>query len=289
MKFTSYTRDSGTGESGLDNAMFRQYSSGQGRFMSADLLGGHMTAPQTLNKFAYAHGDPINATDSLGLDTCMNNEVRWSFDGGKTWTDWYADGTVTCVGGTSGGSQIGAGGGPGNNGGGGPDAHKNLRAQALRALLTNPDCASLFGGLTNALNALFGTTYYDSTSGMSNPDPGFISNHAWSEVNSYINSNAPAASVWNRGPSGKPMGDTFLAPLFYTILSPGFGSGVITGQMTIVMHELEHVALQSGTPPDNPQDKNSADSKNINEKCDPKDIPTENSGGSADLTGGTTP
>ena len=291
MKFTSYTRDSGTGESGLDYAMFRQYSSGQGRFMSADFLAGHTTAPQTLNKFAYAHGDPINAIDPLGLDgsMCMNDEIRWSFDGGKTWTAWYPSGSVTCVGGTGGGgSQIGGGSGPGNNGGGGPDAHKNLKAQALRALLTNPDCASLFGGLTNALNALFGTTYYDYTSGMSNPDPGFVPAATWNGITSGLNAGDAAETAFSKT-GNRLLGDTFLASNFFSKAAPGFGTGDITGQMTIVMHELEHVALQSVSPPDNPQDNNSADSKAINEKCNPKDIPTENSGGSADLTGGTTP
>ena len=79
MKFTTYSRDAGTGETGLDYAMFRHYNSGQGRFMSVDLLGGHMTAPQTLNKFAYAYGDPINIIDPLGLDgsmVCMNDMIR---------------------------------------------------------------------------------------------------------------------------------------------------------------------------------------------------------------------
>jgi len=75
----------------------------------------------TLNRFAYANDDPVNTMDPLGLDgfmSCMNDMVRWSFDGGKTWSPWYASGSVTCVGGGGGGSQIGVG-GIGNNGGGG--------------------------------------------------------------------------------------------------------------------------------------------------------------------------
>ncbi len=104
IKFSSYTRDS---ESGLDYAMFRQYDSAQGNFISADRLAGHVTAPQTLNRFAYANGDPVNIIDPLGLDgMCMNNMERWSFDGGETWTDWFADGTVTCFGGSGGGGNI---------------------------------------------------------------------------------------------------------------------------------------------------------------------------------------
>jgi RHS repeat-associated protein len=68
-KFTSYERDSGTGETGLDYAMFRHFASGQGRFLSADLLAGNLLAPQSLNRFTYALNDPINLMDPLGLET----------------------------------------------------------------------------------------------------------------------------------------------------------------------------------------------------------------------------
>jgi RHS repeat-associated protein len=66
-KFTTYPRDSGVGESGLDYAMFRHYNSGQGRFTSADLLGGDLFAPQSLNQYSYVTGDPVNFFDPLGL------------------------------------------------------------------------------------------------------------------------------------------------------------------------------------------------------------------------------
>ena len=67
MKFTSYARDSGTGESGLDYAMFRGYNAGQGRFMGADLMIGRPGSPESLNRYGYTENDPINATDPLGL------------------------------------------------------------------------------------------------------------------------------------------------------------------------------------------------------------------------------
>ena len=68
-KFTSYERDSATGETGLDYAMFRGYSSGLARFMSADLLSGRLDAPQSLNRYGYTGNDPINWIDPLGLET----------------------------------------------------------------------------------------------------------------------------------------------------------------------------------------------------------------------------
>jgi RHS repeat-associated protein len=78
MKFTTYSRDSGTGESGLDYAVFRHYNSGQGRFMSADLRTGRISAPQSLNRYSYAGGDPMNLIDPLGLEplTCAPGYTR---------------------------------------------------------------------------------------------------------------------------------------------------------------------------------------------------------------------
>jgi len=67
-KFTGYERDSGAGETGLDYANFRYYASGQGRFMSADLMSGQLLSPQSLNRYSYAVADPVNLVDQLGLD-----------------------------------------------------------------------------------------------------------------------------------------------------------------------------------------------------------------------------
>ncbi len=66
-KFTGYERDSGTGETGLDYANFRYYASGQGSFMSADLMSGQLQDPQSLNRYAYVGNDPLNFTDPSGL------------------------------------------------------------------------------------------------------------------------------------------------------------------------------------------------------------------------------
>jgi RHS repeat-associated protein len=84
LKFTSYIRDSGTGETGLDYAMFRHYSSRQGRFMSADLLAGHTNMPQTINRYSYGN-DPVNLADPLGLD-----QVSVSFSGNCVVTSYYS-------------------------------------------------------------------------------------------------------------------------------------------------------------------------------------------------------
>ena len=65
-KFTSYERAE-SGESGLDYADFRYYSSRLGRFMSADPLGGSADSPQSLDRYTYAMDDPANLMDPAGL------------------------------------------------------------------------------------------------------------------------------------------------------------------------------------------------------------------------------
>jgi RHS repeat-associated protein len=136
MKFTTYSRDSGTGETGSDYAMFRQFNSGQGRFMSADILAGNVAAPQSANRYSYTGNDPINFDDPLGLD-----QVGVSISGNCITTTYYGFGYVggTLVGGewrqrfgsikegsstfcfpsAGGGSIFGTAGGGGNGGGAG--------------------------------------------------------------------------------------------------------------------------------------------------------------------------
>lgn len=56
-------------ESGLDHMGFRQYASIEGRFTSPDPLDGSMDSsdPQSLNRYVYAHNNPLNFTDPSGL------------------------------------------------------------------------------------------------------------------------------------------------------------------------------------------------------------------------------
>ncbi len=62
--FTSYERDS---ETGTDYAVNRQYVQSVGRFMRVDPIRGPNKSPLLLNRYAYAHNDPINSVDPLGL------------------------------------------------------------------------------------------------------------------------------------------------------------------------------------------------------------------------------
>jgi RHS repeat-associated protein len=65
--YAGLERDS---ESGLDHAMFRQYSSTFGRWTTPDPYGGSYDwgNPQSLNRYAYVGGSPLGAVDPSGLD-----------------------------------------------------------------------------------------------------------------------------------------------------------------------------------------------------------------------------
>src|SRR6266851_8072056 len=47
---------------------YRYYNQSVGRFTSFDDFAGHSTHPQSLNKYGYANGDPINVFDPSGHD-----------------------------------------------------------------------------------------------------------------------------------------------------------------------------------------------------------------------------
>ncbi|MET0624140.1 MAG: RHS repeat-associated core domain-containing protein [Pyrinomonadaceae bacterium] len=79
-QFTGYERDL---ETGLDYAQARHFSSSQGRFTSPDPLGASMRSadPQSFNRYSYTGNDPVNRTDSTGLDW-TTDASKWG--GGST-------------------------------------------------------------------------------------------------------------------------------------------------------------------------------------------------------------
>ncbi len=64
--FTGHERDFSTD---ADYMHARHYHHELGRFLSVDPLRGEPSRPQSLNRYAYALGNPINFTDPTGLDT----------------------------------------------------------------------------------------------------------------------------------------------------------------------------------------------------------------------------
>jgi RHS repeat-associated protein len=97
MHFTGKERDT---ESGLDNSDARYYGSSLGRLMSPDPLAGHVSDPQTLNRYAYVRNNPLNLTDPTGLDfnlTCSGADTATCHGGlqGTTTTTTNADGSTS--------------------------------------------------------------------------------------------------------------------------------------------------------------------------------------------------
>jgi RHS repeat-associated protein len=139
--FTSYDRDD---ETGNDYAINRNYSPKVGRFMRPDPKQGSMSKPQDWNRYSYVVNDPTNKQDPLGLewvDYCkvtIDEEsgefVRdctylWVVEGGIGWMELYIPAPVIDL------SEI----------------MKYLAilegiAMATDALLTRPDCMTLFTG-----------------------------------------------------------------------------------------------------------------------------------------------
>ena len=67
-----------TAAAGLSHAMFREYSSIQGRWMSPDPYAGSydVSDPQSLNRYSYVESSPLSSTDPLGLCSAIEGTGR---------------------------------------------------------------------------------------------------------------------------------------------------------------------------------------------------------------------
>ena len=96
-------------------------------------------------------------------------------------------------------------------------------------------------------------------------------------MSNYLSTNQQPAPNTNLHPAvtaywGFSHGTIFLGPVFYNPVIPtGFSQSGEDTQMTIIMHEPEHISTQSNTPDQNIRQ----DYDHINKKCTPKDVPTE--------------
>jgi RHS repeat-associated protein len=153
-QFTTYERDLGTGETGLDYAQFRYFSSKQGRFMTADLLGGDNTIPQSMNRYSYVLGDPINLFDPAGLCGVVTvTTIEYDLDKKEKSRHTTVTDEGSCLGGgvgTVGGGGGGLPGPPQGGGGGGiPKAKKHAKD-----LLNILDCVNFLKNLLTNLKQL---------------------------------------------------------------------------------------------------------------------------------------
>ncbi len=91
-KFAGMRRDATTG---LDHTRFRQYSSNLGRWYSPDPLGGEVTNPQSLNRYAYVLNNPTTFIDPLGMYLWTLGEC--TYDTASFYVDSQYQGTDTEV------------------------------------------------------------------------------------------------------------------------------------------------------------------------------------------------
>ncbi len=164
-KFTTYERDSATGETGLDYAQHRYYNSGQGRFISPDPLAGHLDAPQSLNRYAYAMNDP-HGTDPTGM------ECVWD-DGSFDSEDDPETGSIgSCQ--KAGGTWIELGMGGAWN----PSGNSDLATAILQ--LQNGDITAI--GVTKPDGSIY-LTYYDDLGRVAETIvPGLVTGFTYSEA-----------------------------------------------------------------------------------------------------------
>ncbi|MDQ3687365.1 MAG: discoidin domain-containing protein [Acidobacteriota bacterium] len=92
-KWAQLERD---GETGLDYAQARYYSSVQGRFTAVDplLASGRPANPQTFNRYNYCGSNPVNCIDPTGLDWWYDENAQhpsptwFNRDPGSGWKRW---------------------------------------------------------------------------------------------------------------------------------------------------------------------------------------------------------
>src|ERR1051326_218164 len=102
-KFTTYERDA----NGTDEAMARRYNRWHSRFDQPDPYDGSydMTDPQSFNRYAYTHGDPVNYIDPTGMDDISGHEFCLNGECGDNegYATSYGGGTSMSNGGSGGG------------------------------------------------------------------------------------------------------------------------------------------------------------------------------------------
>lgn len=130
MRFTGHERDlwnTTSSNDDLDYMHARHYNPQLGRFLQIDPLAGSVSAPQSLNRYAYVLGNPLSLTDPTGLSAnpelyqaCSSNICDASIDAGGgglgriSWLSWWFISRWFNTPGTGGGTN--GWGGEGNNG-----------------------------------------------------------------------------------------------------------------------------------------------------------------------------
>ena len=264
-KFATYFRDS---ETGLDYANNRYHQPGMGRFMAPDRTNGSLRDPGSLNKYAYASGDPINGYDPSGRDTCYVNgdptPCQWEPADGALpdpasisetcymlWPLWMNDPATYaqfCGGGTGFGGDPG-GGDPGGGGGGNGITPQERLEGALKdevtGALNHSDCAQIFGTAPDYIG------HNDSAGPPDVPTPGellgnLINGGKYGSIGFGDALGNPAMTK----PVGSANADGFYSKAYIEINLLAFGPDTWNAsghqQGILLLHELGHVLRYFG-------------------------------------------
>ena len=81
-----------TEDNGLIYMRARYYSPDMRRFINADVIPGDISNAITLNRYAYANGNPVSNVDPFGLSAgWFNNAKNWIKDKAETVSNWVND------------------------------------------------------------------------------------------------------------------------------------------------------------------------------------------------------
>jgi RHS repeat-associated protein len=273
-KFASTYRDSATG---LDYAVNRYYSSGTGRFLSADpyQASGGPADPQSWNHYAYVQNDPINWRDSSGTNlenpdgSAREGRVPGGGGGLGSYSGYGSEGTsYTYFGPTLGGGVLAPGSGGGGGGGGGlsnaaPMQLDSATSKLLSGALEKEDCWKQLGATSAAAarSALSGANLFAKDLGVvnvaGNGTEGYTFNWQDGETsggNIIVNYNLfsePSAKAWTVGEEKMSILDI--------MAKTGYGQLSDTDyRAMVVIHELSHIM---GRPDDQ---KNPTATKDFN-------------------------
>jgi RHS repeat-associated protein len=150
---------------GVDQALYRRYQPLLGRWMTPDPMGGDVTNPQSLNRYAYVLNNPTTLTDPLGLDggDCSDYEYFISHAECGGTPGCIAEGSEGCIpyppGYPWGGGGGGGGGGAPAPPGAPPAGQPPLGgAEAFNGILPCIEPLSEIPGIALAAGGALGTT-----------------------------------------------------------------------------------------------------------------------------------
>jgi RHS repeat-associated protein len=257
-KFATYTRDA---ESGLDYAYQRYYTSGLGRFLTADRKSssGRPTSPQSWNRYTYAGNDPTGNADWTGLDY------------GCDFGTWYQNGdyigsTSVCFTGfddevvsvANYGNSGGAGGGGGGiaSGTGGVQSTADLKLLALNALssMYGSNCQSVLNSvgiqLSTLVNDVLHASYYNAATAPNTTMSTVFGLPAIGTIGSYVATltaqGAIAVTIAFPTPGAVPPVSAGDAPsIDSVILTTNWANYSASWQAYTLIHEALHYQLQA--------------------------------------------